>query len=86
MRLITSIIVLLIVNTNLNAQFFTKKVKGNGDIITKTRTISNFDKIAVAGTILTSAHKDKVFAAMEKKAAAEKQGGSFSQFLCSASC
>ena len=59
MRLITSIIVLLIVSTNLNAQFFTKKVKGNGDIITKTRTVSNYDKIAVAGSFNVELLKEK---------------------------
>ena len=48
-KLLTSMVALLIISANLNAQFFTKKVKGNGDIITKTRTVSNYDKIEVAG-------------------------------------
>jgi len=48
-KLLTSMVALLIISANLNAQFFTKKVKGNGDIITKTRTVSNYDKIGVAG-------------------------------------
>jgi len=59
MRLITSIIALLIVSTNLNAQFFTKKVKGNGDIITKTRTVSNYDKIGIAGSFDVKLFKGK---------------------------
>lgn len=48
-KLLTSIVALLIISTNINAQFFTKKIKGNGDIITKTRTVSNYEKIGIAG-------------------------------------
>ena len=49
-KLYISILVLIITSTNINAQFFTKKVKGNGDIVTKTRTVTDYDKIAVAGS------------------------------------
>ncbi len=50
MKLFTSILAFLIISANLNAQMFTKKIKGNGTIITKTRTISDYDKVAVAGS------------------------------------
>lgn len=50
MKLFTSILAFLIISANLNAQMFTKKIKGNGNIITKTRTVSDYDKIAVAGS------------------------------------
>ena len=50
MKTFTSILVLLIVTTSINAQVFTKKIKGNGDFKTELRTVSNFDKIGVAGS------------------------------------
>ncbi|WP_372792820.1 head GIN domain-containing protein [Lutibacter sp.] len=50
MKLFTSILAILIVIANLNAQMFTKKIKGNGTIITNTRTVSDYDKVAVAGS------------------------------------
>lgn len=50
MKLFTSILAFLIISANLNAQMFTKKIKGNGTIITKTRTVSDYDKVAVAGS------------------------------------
>jgi len=50
MKLFTSILAFLIISANLNAQMFTKKIKGNGTIITKTRMVSDYDKIAVAGS------------------------------------
>ncbi|PKP14136.1 MAG: DUF2807 domain-containing protein [Bacteroidetes bacterium HGW-Bacteroidetes-3] len=49
MRTFISILTLLIISTNLNAQVFTKKIMGNGRIITENRTISDYDKISVAG-------------------------------------
>ena len=49
-KLFTSIVALLIVSANLNAQIFTKRIKGDGNIITKTRTVSDYDKIGVAGS------------------------------------
>ena len=58
-KLLTSIVALLIISANLNAQFFTKKVKGNGDIITKTRSVSNYDKIGVAGAFDVKLFKGK---------------------------
>ncbi len=50
MKLITSILAFLIISANLNAQMFTKKVKGNGSIISTTRTVSDYNKIAIAGS------------------------------------
>ena len=59
MKLFTSILAFLIISTNLNAQIFTKKIKGNGTIITKTRTVSDYDKISVAGSFDVKLFKGK---------------------------
>jgi len=40
----------MIVSSTLNAQVFTKKIKGNGKNITENRRVSNYDKINVAGS------------------------------------
>ena len=50
----TSKIVLLFIsffaiNTTINAQYFQKKIKGNGDITTITRNISDYNKIGIGG-------------------------------------
>ncbi len=45
-----SILTLLFVCTSLNAQNSNKKIKGNGKIITTDRSVSNFDKIGIAGS------------------------------------
>lgn len=50
MKTITSILALFIITSSLNAQIFSKKIKGNGEIVTKTRTVSDFDEIGVAGS------------------------------------
>ncbi|MFK5958664.1 MAG: head GIN domain-containing protein [Lutibacter sp.] len=50
MKTVTSILVFLIITATLNAQVFTKKIKGNGDFKIESRTVSNFDKISVAGS------------------------------------
>lgn len=50
MKIFTSILALLIISSSLNAQIFSKKIKGNGELITKTRTVSDFDEIGVAGS------------------------------------
>lgn len=50
MKLFTSILAFLIISANLNAQMFSKKIKGDGVIVTKTRTVSDYDKISVAGS------------------------------------
>ena len=59
MKTFTSILAFLIITTSLNAQIFTKKIKGNGDLKTESRTISNFDKIGVAGSFDVKLKKGK---------------------------
>lgn len=49
-KTIASIITFLIISTSINAQFFNKRISGNGDIITKTRSVGDYDKIAVSGS------------------------------------
>ena len=49
-NIFTIILALLITSTSLNAQFFNKKIKGNGNIITTDRSVSDFDKIGIAGS------------------------------------
>ena len=49
MKTITAILALMLISTTSNAQFYTKKIKGNGTVISKTRTVSNYHKIGVAG-------------------------------------
>ncbi len=50
MKTIISIFTLLIIGTNLNAQVFTKRIKGNAKVITENRSVSDYDKISVAGS------------------------------------
>jgi len=57
MKLLTSIITLLIISTSVNAQFFTKKIKGNGNIETETRTVSDYEKISIAGSFDVKLYK-----------------------------
>lgn len=59
MKIITPlcIVFLLLLNTHSFAQ--KKKIKGNGNIITTTRTISKFDKIAVSGSFYVTLVKGK---------------------------
>ena len=48
--IITSIVLLIAVNMNAQSWWNSKKVKGNGKIVTKTRTVSDFDGIAAGGS------------------------------------
>jgi len=50
MRSIIGVLAFLIISSTLNAQIFSKKIKGNGTIKTETRKVSNYDKISVAGS------------------------------------
>ncbi|KUO69535.1 MAG: hypothetical protein APF83_14410 [Lutibacter sp. BRH_c52] len=50
MKTLISILTLIIVSSTLNAQVFTKKIKGNANIITENRSISKYDKISIAGS------------------------------------
>ncbi|REE82019.1 putative autotransporter adhesin-like protein [Lutibacter oceani] len=49
-KTIASILLLSIISTSVHAQFFTKKIKGNGDITTITRNVSDYDAIGIAGS------------------------------------
>ena len=50
MKKLAIIIILLTFTANVNAQWFGKKIKGNGNVVTKTRNVSEYDQIAVAGS------------------------------------
>ena len=50
MKKFTIIIILLAFTANVNAQWYGKKIKGNGNVVTKTRNVSEYDQIAVAGS------------------------------------
>lgn len=49
-QLITAIIILLSLNVSAQSWWNSKKVKGNGNVVTKTRTIDSFDKVSVGGS------------------------------------
>lgn len=59
MKLFTSILTALLITINVNAQFFSKKIKGNGDIKTETRSVSDYDKIGVSGSFDVKLFKGK---------------------------
>ena len=50
MKKLAIIIILLTFTANVNAQWYGKKIKGNGNVVTKTRNVSDYDEIAVAGS------------------------------------
>ncbi len=50
MKKLAIIIILLAFTANVNAQWYGKKIKGNGNVVTKTRNVSEYDQIAVAGS------------------------------------
>lgn len=50
MKTFISILTLFIIGTSLNAQIFTKKITGNGKLITENRSLPDYDKINVAGS------------------------------------
>ncbi len=47
---IIAIVVLLVFTTSINAQWFGKRVRGNGDMVTKTRSVGAYDKVSVGGS------------------------------------
>lgn len=49
-QLITTIAILLSITINAQSWWNSKKVKGNGNVITKTRSIDSFDKVSVGGS------------------------------------
>lgn len=59
MKTLISILTLLIVSVNLNAQVFTKNIKGNGKLITENRNLSDYDNISVAGSFEVKLVKGK---------------------------
>ena len=49
-QLFTIIVVLLSISINAQSWWNSKKIKGNGNVITKTRSIKNFDKVSIGGS------------------------------------
>jgi len=49
-KVFTSILALLVFSISTQAQFYHKKIKGNGHLTTKTRTVGDYNKIGVAGS------------------------------------
>ena len=60
-KIITFIFILIFgINNSVNAQLFTKKVKGNGEINTETRTVSDYKKIGINGNFEVKLLKDQL--------------------------
>jgi len=49
MKKLITLAVLLVFTTSINAQWF-GKVRGNGDMVTKTRNVGEYDKVSVGGS------------------------------------
>ena len=49
-QLITTLIILLSLNINAQSWWNSKKIKGNGNVVTKTRSIGSFDRVNVGGS------------------------------------
>ena len=47
---IIAILVLVTFTSSIHAQWFNKRIRGNGNMITKTRTVGEFGKVAVGGS------------------------------------
>ncbi|PHR70591.1 MAG: DUF2807 domain-containing protein [Lutibacter sp.] len=50
MKFMKTIVTTLIICLTIQANAFTKKVKGNGNVVTETRTTEDYEKIAVGGS------------------------------------
>lgn len=50
MKNLITITILLIFSININAQWFGKKIRGNGNMITNTRNVGEYDKVSVGGS------------------------------------
>ncbi len=50
MKILKSVAIVLIVCVGFQANAFTKKVKGNGNVVTENRTTTDYEKIAVGGS------------------------------------
>ena len=59
MKTFIGILTLLIFSTSLSAQTFNKKIKGNGNVITENRNLTDYDKISVAGAFDVNLVKGK---------------------------
>ena len=59
MKKIISILIIFILSFQLNAQIHSKKIKGNGEITSVTRTVNNYHKIGVAGSFNVKLFKGK---------------------------
>lgn len=59
MKKIASLLILLIIGTQLSAQMYSKKIKGNGDINTVKRSVSDYNKIGVGGAFEVFLFKGK---------------------------
>ncbi len=49
-QLLTTVIILVSISINAQSWWNSKKIKGNGNVITKTRSIDKFDKVNVGGS------------------------------------
>ena len=49
MKKLITLAILLVFTTSINAQWF-GKVRGNGDMVTKTRNVGEYDKVSVGGS------------------------------------
>lgn len=49
-QLLTTVIILASISINAQSWWNSKKIKGNGNVITKTRSIDKFDKVNVGGS------------------------------------
>lgn len=49
-RIIFTLALFFVTITNVNAQFWNKKIKGNGNYITKNRTVKSFNSVKLAGS------------------------------------
>jgi len=49
-KAILSLVVILLISVNIQSQWFSTGVKGNGNIVTKTRNVGDYDKVSVAGS------------------------------------
>ena len=58
-KITITMVSLFFVSTTINAQYFQKKVKGNGAVTTITRNVSNYDEIGVAGSFEVTLVKGK---------------------------
>jgi len=59
LKIIPFFLILFFISTTINAQFFQKKIKGNGDITIIKRTVSNYNEIGIGGNFEVTLVKGK---------------------------